>query len=198
MALTLLQPTIKAFRGDPIEYCDFIRSFEHLVENKTPNPSARLYYLIQYTSGPVQDLMESCLSMNPEEGYTEAKRLLKERYGQKYRIAAAHVKALTEGPSIKSEDGNALVQFSIQLTSCTNTLKEIGSLGKLDHPENLKRVIDRLPFGMRLKWRDTYRGQNYRERRKRCDNRRCDEICDCEGESSYPSDFRQGCERAKG
>ncbi len=155
MALTLLQPTIKAFRGDPIEYCDFIRSFEHLVENKTPNPSARLYYLIQYTSGPVQDLMKSCLSMNPEEGYTEARRLLKERYGQKYRIDAAHVKALTEGPSIKSEDGNALVQFSIQLTSCTNTLKEIGSLGKLDHPENLKRVIDRLPFGMRLKWRDT-------------------------------------------
>ena len=29
MALTLPQPTIKPFKGDPIEYCDFIRSFEH-------------------------------------------------------------------------------------------------------------------------------------------------------------------------
>ena len=155
MALTLPQPTIKVFRGDPIEYCDFIRGFEHLVEEKTPSSSARLYYLIQYTSGPAQDLMKSCLSMNPEQGYTEARRLLKERYGQKYRIAAAHVQTLTEGPSIKSEDGNALLQFSIQLTSCTNTLKEIGSLSKLDHPENLKKIINRLPFGMRLKWRDT-------------------------------------------
>ena len=155
MALTLPQPTIKAFKGDPIEYCDFVRSFEHLVEQKTPSPSARLYYLIQYTSGPAQDLMKSCLSMSPERGYTEARRLLKERYGQKYRIAAAHVQTLTEGPIIKSEDGNALLQLSIQLTSCTNTLKEIGSLGKLDHPENLKRIINRLPFGMRLKWRDT-------------------------------------------
>ena len=155
MARTLPQSTINPFKGDPIEYCDFIRSFEHLVEQKTPSPSVRLYYLIQYTSGPAQDLMKSCLSMNPEQGYTEARRLLKERYGQEYRIVAAHVRTLTEGPIIKSEDGNALLQFSVQLTSCTNTLKEIGSLGKLDHPENLRRVINRLPFGMRLKWHDT-------------------------------------------
>ena len=154
MALTLPKPTIKAFRGDPIEYCDFIRSFEHLVEEKTASPNARLYYLIQHTSGPVQDLMKSCLSMNPEKGYDEARKLLKERYGQNYRVAAAHVQTLTEGPAIKSEDGNALLQFSIQLTSCTNTLREIGSLAKLDHPENLRRIINRLPFGMRLKWRD--------------------------------------------
>ena len=148
MALTLPQLTIKAFKGDPIEYCDFIRSFEHLVEEKAPSPSTRAYYLIQYTSGPPQDLMKSCLSMNAEQAYTEARKLLKERYGQKYRTAAAHVQTLTEGPTIKSERGNAVLQFSIQLTSCTNTLNEIGSLEKLDHPDNLRKVINRLPFGM--------------------------------------------------
>ena len=152
MALTLPQPTIKVFTGDPIDYNDFVRGFEHLVEEKTLNPSARLYYLIQYTSGPVQDLMKSCLTMKNDEGYIEARKLLKDRYGQGYKIAAAH--ALTEGSPIKNEDGDALVKFSIQLTSCTNTLKEIGCLSKLDHPENLKKIIGRLPFGMRLKWRD--------------------------------------------
>ncbi|XP_028418712.1 uncharacterized protein LOC114544217 [Dendronephthya gigantea] len=126
-ALTLPQPTMKIFNGDPIEYCDFIRSFEHLVETKTPSSSSRLYYLVQYTSGPAQELMKSCLSMEPEKGYNEARRLLKERYGQSFRIAAAHIGKLTEGPPIKAEDGNGLLQFSIQLTSCTNTLKEIGS-----------------------------------------------------------------------
>ena len=78
MALTLPQPTMKILKGDPTDYCDFIRSFEHLVEEKTLSSSARLYYLIQYTSGAVQDLMKGCLSMNPEQGYTEARRLLKE------------------------------------------------------------------------------------------------------------------------
>ena len=62
---------------------------------------------------------------------------------------------LTDGPPIKPEDGTALQQFSIQLASCANTLKEIGYINKLDNPENLRRIIDRLPYGMRLKWRDT-------------------------------------------
>ena len=155
MALTLPQPSMQVFSGDPLDYCDFVRAFEHLVERKTPSPSARLYYLVQYTSGPVQELMRSCLSMREQEGYAEAKRLLKARYGQRYKIAAAHVKRLIEGPSIKSEDGTALQQFSIQLTSCVNTLKEIGYLNKLDNPDNLKKIIDRLPYSFRLKWRDT-------------------------------------------
>ena len=92
--------------------------------------------------------------MNRDQRYTEARRLLKERYGQEYRIAAAHVGTLTERSIIKSEDGNALLQFSVQLNSCANILKEIGSLGKLD-PKNLRGVINRLPFVMRLKWPDT-------------------------------------------
>jgi hypothetical protein len=91
MALTLPQPSMPIFSGNPIDYCDFIRSFEHLIESKTTSASARLYYLIQHTSGSVQELMRSCLSMHEDKGYTEARKLLKERYGQNYRIAAAHV-----------------------------------------------------------------------------------------------------------
>lgn len=91
MALTLPQRTMKVFSGNPIDYCDFIRAFEHLIEGKTLRSSARLYYLVQYTCGPAQELMKSCLSMRDDEGYVEARKLLKERYGQSYRIAAAHV-----------------------------------------------------------------------------------------------------------
>lgn len=75
------------------------------------------------TPGPVKELMKCCLSMQDEEGYAESKRLLKERYGQDYRIAAA------------------LVQKTIQIFSCVNTLIEIGYISKLYNPE--------------LKWRHT-------------------------------------------
>ena len=51
MALTLPQPDVPVFTGDPVEYCDFIRAFENLIERKTSSPSTRLYYLLQYTSG---------------------------------------------------------------------------------------------------------------------------------------------------
>ncbi len=40
MALTLPQPNLPIFSGDPVNYCDFIRSFEHLIESKTASPSA--------------------------------------------------------------------------------------------------------------------------------------------------------------
>lgn len=62
-ALTLLQPSMQVFSGDPVDYCDFIHAFEHVVEQKTTSSSSRLYYLVQYTSGPAQELMRSCLSM---------------------------------------------------------------------------------------------------------------------------------------
>ena len=82
--------------------------------------------------------MRSCLSLREEEGYVEARRLLKERYGRSYKIAAAHVKRLIEGPSIKPEDGSALEQFSMQLSSCVKTLKEIG--GKVVNENKGKQV----------------------------------------------------------
>ena len=126
---TLPQPSLQVFSGDPVDYCEFIRAFEHLIESKTTSPRARLYYLIQYTTGPVQDLMKSCLSMREDEGYVAARKLLKGRYGQNYRIAAAHVQRLIDGLPIKNEDATALQRFSVQLTSCTSTLEKIGYLG---------------------------------------------------------------------
>ena len=92
--------------------------------------------------------------MREDQGYQEARRLLKERYGQSYMIAAAHVKRLVDSPAITADDRSALQQFSIQLTSCVNTLREIGYISKLDNHDNLK-IIDRLPYTPRLKWRDT-------------------------------------------
>jgi len=43
MALTLPQPDIPVFTGDPVEYCDFTQAFENLIERKTSSPSTRLY-----------------------------------------------------------------------------------------------------------------------------------------------------------
>ena len=154
LALTLPQPEVPTFSGDPIEYWGFIRAFQNVIESKTTSDSARLYYLVQYTSGEVEELVSSCLSMKPEEGYQEARTLLKKRYGQSYRIATAYVNKLTKGPPIKAEDSSALRRFSILLTGCKNTLKEIGYLSKGENPDTLKLIVNRLPYGLKLKWRD--------------------------------------------
>lgn len=153
-ALTLPHTEVPVFTGDPIEYCGFIRAFENLIETKTTSPSARLYYLIQFTKGDVQELMRSCLPMEANEGYDKAKGLLKSKHGQSYKISAAYAERILKVPQIKSEDGRSLQRFSVLLTSCQNTLKEIGCINKLENPDTLQKVVEKLPYGLRQRWRD--------------------------------------------
>ena len=72
-------------------------------------------------------------------------------YGQPFKIATAYVDRVINGQPIRAEDGPALQRFSILLTSCTNTLKEIGYLNHLENPESLRKIIDRLPYPLKLK-----------------------------------------------
>ena len=44
-----------------------MKAFECLIESRTESSSSRLYYLVQYTEGEVQELMRSCLAMDLEE-----------------------------------------------------------------------------------------------------------------------------------
>ena len=101
LTLTLPHAEVQTFDGDPVNYCNFIRSFENLIEAKMKNSSTRLYYLVQYTFGDVQELTWSCLSMQPEEGYQEAQRLFKARYGQNHKIVTTYVSPVTNGPLIR-------------------------------------------------------------------------------------------------
>ena len=139
LSLTLPSSEVQVFDGDPTNYYNFVRSFTNLIEAKTTDSKIRLHYLVQYTRGDVLDLMKSCLVMESERGYIKGRRLLKERYGQGYKIAAALVERLINGPPMKSEDGNALQKLSIALANCKSTLQDVSYLGKVDNPDSPKK-----------------------------------------------------------
>ena len=77
-SLTLPQPDVLVFDGDPINYNLFISAFENLIESKTDSSSARLFYLIQHMKGDVQELLKGCLTKPAEVGYSDARILLKD------------------------------------------------------------------------------------------------------------------------
>ena len=132
-----------------------MRAFECLIEARTDSSSSRLYYLVQYTRGEVQELMRSCLPTKPDEGYKEARKFLKRKYGQSYKIAAACVDRVTKGTAIRSEDTKALQNLSVMLIKCRNTLNEIGHISKIENPHSLKGIVERLPYDLRKRWRVT-------------------------------------------
>ena len=44
----------------------------------------------QYTTGDVKELIKSCHHLPPDVGYEEARKLLKKRFGDEYRVASAY------------------------------------------------------------------------------------------------------------
>lgn len=154
LSLTLPKQEVPIFSGDPIQYCGFVKAFECLIESKTSSNSERLYYLVQYTRGEVQELMRSYLAMDPDEGYPEACKILK-RYGESYRIATAYVDRVTKSPAVKAEDSKGLQKLSTLLASCKNTLKSIGYGSKIENPDSLRGVVERLPYNLTKRWRST-------------------------------------------
>ena len=149
----LPQPRVPIFDGNPVDYRSFIRAFESLIESRTCNSTERLYYLEQYTTGDVKELIKSCHHLPPDVGYEEACKLLKKKFGDEYRVASAYESKALAWPSIKAEDCTALNKFAIFLSSCKNALAGSQYASKFDQPGNIQKLIFKLPFNMRERWR---------------------------------------------
>ena len=145
----LPKPDLSIFDGNPMEYWNLMRSFENVTEQNAMNESEKLMYLLQYTTGDAKKTIDCCVAMNPSEGYMAARRLLKERFGHPYTIAAKFVSEITEGPQIKPSDRSGLLEFADKLKNCEHTLESMGYLDEINSADNLRRIVQRLPFHLR-------------------------------------------------
>ena len=71
--------SVPKFSGEPLEYASFMRSFDSRVASRTSHDNERLYFLEQFTTGTLRELVRSCMMMPPQLGYVEARRKLDER-----------------------------------------------------------------------------------------------------------------------
>ena len=148
----LPKPDLSTFDGNPMVYWSFIRSFENSIERNATSESEKLMYLLQYTSGDARKTIECCVVMDPTKGYEAARKLLKERFGHPYTIAAKFVEEITEGPQIRASDRSGLLAFADQLKNCEHTLESMGYLDEINSADNLRRIVQRLPFHLRTKF----------------------------------------------
>lgn len=77
----LPQKDVPVFHGDPLEYRSFMRAFIHAIDEGDDSSTDKLYFLEQFTRGEPRDLVKSCQHMPADHGYTEAVRLLQDKYG---------------------------------------------------------------------------------------------------------------------
>ncbi|KAL3967647.1 phylloquinone omega-hydroxylase/docosahexaenoic acid omega-hydroxylase [Sarotherodon galilaeus] len=152
-ASTLPPLDVPVFSGDPLEFGFFMKAFEHGIEERTDSNRDRLRFLEQFTQGRPKVLVRSCSHMHPDRGYAEAKRLLRKHFGDEYTIASAYIERALKWPVIKPEDGDALTEFAMFLTTCCNTVDSMEYIEEMDSPTNMRTVIFKLPFKLRERWR---------------------------------------------
>ena len=150
-----LLPTrdIPTFDGDALAYRSFIRAFEHNIESRTSSNQDRLYFLEQYTAGRPRDLVRSCMHMDHQRGFREAKMLLHKHFGHEMKIATAYLEKALSWNHLKAEDGRALHAYGIFLRECYNVMQDIEFLMELETPSNMRAIVAKLPFKLRDKWR---------------------------------------------
>ena len=116
------------FNGEPIEYWPFICAFEENVHTATQDSGARLARLVKYCSKTVQSVIKCCSVMTSDRGYTRARQLLYERYGEPYIIVEAWLERIEK---LKT----AFNQKSLQILN----------LNELNGSRNLRYLADKLP-----------------------------------------------------
>ena len=72
---------VPVFSGNPLDYCSFIRAFETVIESRESDYAGGVYYLEQHTAGRPEELVRSCLYMNAEAGYLQARKLFESKFG---------------------------------------------------------------------------------------------------------------------
>ena len=94
----------EVFSGDPLEYNDWINSFEALISSRSLPDSEGIFYLKKYLSGEAKSCVQGLLSLSTSEAFHAALKLLKERFGDDFVIANAFRQKLRKWPKIQNHD----------------------------------------------------------------------------------------------
>ena len=98
---SLPKPDISKFDGNPLDYWNFVRSFDNGIAKNASDDGERLSYLLQYCTGAARDMIKSCSALDSAVSYRTARTLLEERFGHPYKVAAAHLNRITRGASLR-------------------------------------------------------------------------------------------------
>lgn len=152
-ALTSPNVGIPTFDGQESTFYSFMRAFDRLVHDKILDNDRRFFLLEQHTSGHAAEIVKGCEYIrNPEEAYFKARKLLFEKYGNSYQIAMNALKKITIGPRIANDDKGALESFAVSLTSCRTMLDNLGYSHRINSPDILLKIVEKLPYRLQDSW----------------------------------------------
>jgi hypothetical protein len=141
---------IENYDGNPMRYHNFMSVFDNHFHNTRLAPSAKLARLLQCTIGKANQAIEACGVLG-DEGYEEARAILKKRFGNNFLIADVIIKSVKFGEPVKTSAD--LLSFSDELCRCKTTLSSMGKLKEIDTQGSIIDILKRLQPYLRNRWK---------------------------------------------
>ena len=117
---------VRKFSGDSLDFHRFILMTDSNdnILNRDKDPMTKLTYLISYCLGQANESIQPTIIIRPPEwAFSTAMKILKEQFGQQYKVVAAHMKLLKDGPRLKDGDPDAMYELSNQMRNCYKIAK---------------------------------------------------------------------------
>ncbi|CAH8823423.1 unnamed protein product [Trichobilharzia szidati] len=140
------------FDGNPADYPQFIKEFEVMLSGFVLNDEMKLMYLLRYCTGVAARAIQCCKFMPPNEGYTEAMKILRQRFGKPYMISRSIFETVKGNGSQLNDNAEELAEFLDNLMVYRNTLMSFNCVDELNSSSVLETVAKRLPVRLQRKF----------------------------------------------
>ena len=142
-----IKPT--QFSGNPAEFPFFQQQIKTHLESDLLTDAQRVEYLPKFVNGEALEV----LKRNRGCSFSDIMKTLEERFGQAVRVTQACVEDLASGPKLAYGDNVGLMNFSEKLNAATRILQ--GDVEReASVSTNLKRIFNRLPNDLIVKWQN--------------------------------------------
>ena len=149
--LTIPKLEIDTFSGNPLEYQSFMAIFDECVGNKVSDDQIKLTRLLQYTSGPAKAAIRNCSLTGGSLGYSNAREILKSRFGNDHIISRKIIDDLTSGKSVSKPSD--IRQLADDLAMAEAALGSLKMTSEVDNQSTILNILKRCPKPVQSKWR---------------------------------------------
>ena len=148
--LPTIEPDI--FSGDPLHFPSWIKAFDSLVEDASLTDKDKLFYLSKYTAGEAKRSISGFLTLDGPDVYQRAKYVIKNRFGDRFNVAAAFKRKLENWPIIKSNDGKAMREYADFLEQCNSAMESTKYLDCLNSYDENQKMLRKMPRYIVDRW----------------------------------------------
>ena len=151
--VSLPKPSFMTFDGDPLTYHVFMNSFDTSIHESSLPDATKLSHLMDLCKGKANAAIRSSALMEPTAGYAHARRMLRDRFGDDFKISQAWVSKLVNGPTVKANHVDSLQNFTDDVRECVEILECLHLVHEIDTRCHLVSLMNRLPSDLIYRWR---------------------------------------------